>query len=330
MAELRETPDAQRSIPSAAPGPRWRPWLWRGLQLIATLAAFGYVMSLVSAHALLAALVRVPFASLLIAASMTVVALVIGSFRWWLLFRAFDAPHPPRFGSLFRYYLVGFFYNTYLPGGVGGDLVRALASRSAWGPEHAATAGIATVFVDRVLGLAGLLGVVSLVSLVHPLPILGPAVLPGVFGLAGAAFSLFALSSAHRLAPRAPSWLGAMLLRLPQARYWLPLTAAAALSLVTQLLPALAGHLLLMSLAPEARLLDSLAIVPVAAASAFLPITVSGAGVREALFVKLYASVGVPASAALAASLLLWCSQASVAAVGGLHTLLHPLASERS
>jgi uncharacterized membrane protein YbhN (UPF0104 family) len=164
---------------------------------------------------------------------------------------------------------------------------------------------------------------------VHPLPILGAAVIPGVIGLFGAALCLLALSSARWLGPHVPEWLGRVLLRLPAAERWLPLMAAAGLSLITQLLPALSGHLLLSALVPEARLLDSLAIVPVAAAAAFLPITVSGAGVREALFVKLYASVGVPASAALAASLLLWCSQASVAAVGGLHALWHPLANER-
>jgi uncharacterized membrane protein YbhN (UPF0104 family) len=329
MAQLHETRDAELQASSTSPGPRWRAWLWRGLQLIATIAAFAYVLSLVSVKALFAALVRVPFGIFVSAAFLTIVALLIGAFRWWLLFRAFGAPRPPQFAPLCRYYFVGFFYNTYLPGGVGGDLVRALASRNAWSAEQAATAGIATVFVDRVLGLAGLLGVVSLVSLVHPLPVLGSAVVPGILGLCGVAVCLVALSSARWLAPRVPEWLGRALLRLPTAERWLPLMAAAALSLFTQVLPALSGHLLLSALAPEARLLDSLAIVPVAAAAAFLPITVSGAGVREALFVKLYATVGIPASAALAASLLLWCSQAAVAAVGGLHALWHPLGNER-
>ncbi len=329
MTELHETGDGDQLAPSSSPGPRWRAWLWRGLQLIATIAAFAYVLSLVSMRALFEALVRVPFGIFVASALITGIALVIGALRWWLLFRAFGAPRPPELIPLLRYYLVGFFYNTYLPGGVGGDLVRALASRKAWGAEHAATAGIATVFVDRVLGLSGLLGVVSLVSLVHPLPVLGATVVPGVLGLCAVAVCLFALSSARWLAPRAPAWLGRLLVRLPSAQRWLPLMAAAGLSLITQLLPAIAGHLLLRTLAPQAHVLDSLAIVPIAAASAFLPITVSGAGVREALFVKLYASVGVPASAALAASLLLWCSQAAVAAVGGLHTLWHPLGNER-
>jgi len=131
MAQLLETRDADRHASSASPGPRWRAWLWRGLQLVATIAAFAYVLSLVSLKALFAALMRVPFGIFVSTAGLTMGSLVIGTFRWWLLFRAFGAPRPPRFAPLCRYYLVGFFYNTYLPGGVGGDLVRALASRKA-------------------------------------------------------------------------------------------------------------------------------------------------------------------------------------------------------
>lgn len=315
--------------PGAATPSPGRAWVWRALQLTATIGAFAYVLTLVDLHSLLEALLRVPFATFVAAAALTVVALAVGAFRWWLLFRAFAAPNPPRYASLCRFYVVGYFYNTYLPGGVGGDLVRALAARDAWGPQRAATAGIATVFVDRVLGLAGLLGMISILSLIHPLPLLGSALVPGLLGLCATAGSLFALASARWLAPRAPAWLRRVLVRLPAAERWSPLVAAGAISLITQLLPGLAGHLLITSLVPGVQLFDSIAIVPIAAAAAFLPITVSGAGVREALFVKLYATVGVAASSALAASLLLWCSQASIAALGGVYTLVRPLDRER-
>src|SRR5258708_6293801 len=97
MTELEETRDRDGLRMSTSPGPRRRVWLWRGLQLLATVAAFAYVLSLVSARALFAALVRVPFPIFVTAALLTIVALVIGAFRWWLLFRAFGAPRPPRF-----------------------------------------------------------------------------------------------------------------------------------------------------------------------------------------------------------------------------------------
>ncbi len=303
-------------------------WL-RGLQLLLTAAAFAYVLSLVSFDALADAVSRLPLWAFAVAMALNVASLTLGAVRWWLLFRAFGAPHPPTFARVCRFYLVGFFYNVYLPGGVGGDVVRALASKSAWGGERAATAGLATVLVERILGLAGLLGLISMVSLVHPLPVLGSALLPGVLGLCGAALPVVTLPFAAWLAPRVPGLLGRLLERLPRIERALPLMAATALSLATQLLPALAGYVLVAGLAPQAELFDSLLIVPLASAAAFLPITVSGAGVREALFVKLYESVGIAAGTALAASLALWCAQACVAALGGLHALRYPLGDER-
>ncbi|HKU43881.1 MAG TPA: lysylphosphatidylglycerol synthase transmembrane domain-containing protein [Polyangiales bacterium] len=314
------------SVPLAAAAPPKRNvWLWRSLQLVATLGAFAYLAHLIDAAQLLDALRRVSAGSLLAVFALLAASLTLGALRWWLLFRAFRAPHPPGFVQLWRYYLVGFFYNTLLPGGVGGDLVRGLASRAAFG---SATAGIATVLVDRALGLCGLLAVVSVVSLVHPLPILGQVWLPGVLGLAGVAALIVGLRSARALGRVAPSWLRRWLVRLPQAERWLPLAAAWGLSLLTQILPSYAGYLLLASSTPDARFKDALLFLPLAAASAYLPISVSGAGVREVLLVKLYASVGVSSSSALAMSILLWCTQALIAAFGGVHTLLWPLPSD--
>jgi uncharacterized membrane protein YbhN (UPF0104 family) len=303
-------------------------WLWRLLQLLATLVAFTYLLSLVDPAQLLAALRRVPPAHLLAVLGLSALGLLCGAVRWSLLFHAFGAPRPPRFGRLCHFYIVGLFYNTYLPGGVGGDLVRALASRAAWDQDRAATAGIATVLIERVLGLAGLLSVVSLVSLLHPLPILGHAWLPGTLGCCAVAGLLIALRTAHWLAGRMPDKLAVWLMRLPQAERWSPLMAAGLLSIATQLLPALSGQLLLSSVSEQARLMDALLFVPLASAAAYVPISVSGAGVREVLFIKLYESVGVAASSALVVSLLLWCSLAALAAVGGVLTLLWPLGSD--
>ena len=68
-------------------------------------------------------------------------------------------------------------------------------------------------------------------------------------------------------------------------------------------------------------MLDALAIVPLASAEAFVPFSVSGAGVREAAFVELFSRVGVPAQASLAASLCMWATQALLAGLCGLYVL---------
>jgi uncharacterized membrane protein len=65
--------------------------------------------------------------------------------------------------------------------------------------------------------------------------------------------------------------------------------------------------------------------MPLIGASAFFPLTISGAGVREFAFAALYHLVGVPEATAYAASLSYWAAQLAVAAVGGILTLVTPI-----
>ena len=87
--------------------------------------------------------------------------------RWYLLVRAqglqVTLPHALRLG------LIGLFYNSFLPGGVGGDIVKAAGlARS----QERRTVAVATVLMDRIIALWGLIWFA--------------AVLGGVFWLAGA------------------------------------------------------------------------------------------------------------------------------------------------
>jgi uncharacterized membrane protein YbhN (UPF0104 family) len=73
--------------------------------------------------------------------------------RWYLLVRALDLPltlpHAVRLG------LVGTYYNTFLPGSIGGDFVKAYLIAKGQPTRRAAAAS--TVIADRVLGLFGLI-----------------------------------------------------------------------------------------------------------------------------------------------------------------------------
>jgi uncharacterized membrane protein YbhN (UPF0104 family) len=90
---------------------------------------------------------------------------------------------------------------------------------------------------------------------------------------------------------------------------------------------AVAGWVLLSSLAPIS-LADSLLVVPLAAATAFLPITVGGTGAREAVYVALCGRLfHMPESDALAASLALWLATLVVGAMGGIAQLIARRAS---
>ena len=93
-------------------------------------------------------------------AAITLGCTAVQFYRWYLLVRAVDLPFTLR--NAVRLGMVGFFYNTFLPGSVGGDLVKAyFLARDQ--PGRRATA-VATVVADRLVGLFGLILYVAAVG----------------------------------------------------------------------------------------------------------------------------------------------------------------------
>ena len=59
-------------------------------------------------------------------------SLLIGVLRWFCFLKAFHLPRPSLPRGLLLYY-IGLFYNTYLPGAVGGDVLRGYGYQSETG-----------------------------------------------------------------------------------------------------------------------------------------------------------------------------------------------------
>ncbi len=95
----------------------------------------------------------IAFEWLAVAALLMVTAASLQIYRWYLLVRALDLPFTVR--NAYRLSLVGIFYNTFIPGSVGGDLVKAYFIAHAH-PERK-TRAVASVIADRALGLFGLI-----------------------------------------------------------------------------------------------------------------------------------------------------------------------------
>lgn len=90
---------------------------------------------------------------LVLAAVLMAFALSLQLVRWFLLVRALDLPFTLR--NAFRLGLVGIYYNTFLPGAVGGDVLKAyFIAKEQPGRKAAA---VATVLIDRAMGLFGLI-----------------------------------------------------------------------------------------------------------------------------------------------------------------------------
>lgn len=325
MASDLEPPD------DAAPAPpsRLRRRLLWALKVGGTLAGFAYVATLVEPAELAHAVANVSPYALLAACAITCVNLAVGAGRWRILLAAYGALRPPSVSRLMRAYFIGFFYNNYLPGGLGGDVVRGVLTRASFG-ERGTTASMTVVLVERVLGLSGLLVIVSATSLVRPLP--GTERVLPVSGLllAAAVAAVVGIAAGRRIAPHLPGPIGRTAASLPAIERFGAFFSALLVSFVTQALVALTGWVLMASVTGGAvGVGDALVLVPLAMATAYFPLSVGGAGAREAAFVALGVStLGMSQADALASSLLLWSTQLAVAALGGLIQLVAPVEAE--
>lgn len=348
-------PPGAAEVEAVGAAPRrtaWQRWGWL-VRWGGTALGIAYVVHVVDGASLKSALLHARLVTMLAALAVVALGLGLGAARWRALMRAYGARTQPPLGEAVRLYFIAIFYNTYLPGGVAGDLLRGVVTRKSFGVEpgsgsgdggggggsdgtagsssggassamaeaEGATAAIAVVMIERALGL---LGVVTLVAI--GLASVGPQVTDtgtlwmwSAIGAGGALGAVLMLPLGRRLAPYLPGPLGKIARRLPVMVRWGDFFLALVLSLATQLATAVAGWLFLRDLHAGTTLLDALFIVPLAAATVFLPITVGGTGAREAVFIALCGQLlGMASGDALAASLLLWATSLISGAFGGL------------
>ena len=297
-----------------------------------TIGAFAYLTSRVDPAEVGRALLSLSPGAALSAIGLVVAGLGLGIARWRALLIAYGATEVPDWARLTHLYLVGHFYNTYAPGGVGGDVVRGVASRRAFGDVGwaSATSGVAVVFVERVCGVTALLVLAAGAFLIWPIPEVPYVGLIAVLGLFAAAAAILGIAIAPRVAQYLPEVLAKPLRALPVLRAPGHFVWAIVLSLLIHFLAVLAVHAIMDSLMPSVTLKESAVVVPLITASVFFPLTVGGAGVREAAFAILYGAVGVPEPIAYAGSLSIWAAQLITAGIGGVINLWVPLSPDQS
>lgn len=227
-----------------------------------------------------------------------------------------------RWGYLFRLYVIGSFFSLFLPTSVGGDGVRAAAvARSSTRAGRA----MASVLIDRGLGvLAALVYVAAGLSLAPRTldDLVGSQVTwhwPGwaVAGLvvvsAGVAATLVARSGRFRQV-----WCDGLTTLADLTRSPRGLVGLSGLALVSQALIIVLWYTLArgMNLAlPAATFLWA---VPLVALGSLLPVSVSGLGVREAVWLALLARSPVSHGSVVAFSLLYFVCTALVGVLGGI------------
>jgi uncharacterized protein (TIRG00374 family) len=144
-----ETLEAEASTaPASTAAARWK-WLLRlgmGLGILVLMITRGHTTTLVEA------LSRVPLWVLLASTSFYLAGQMLSALKWQMLLRAAGANVP--FAQCCRFYLMGMFWNLWMPTNIGGDAVRIYAVRN-YCPRLAVAAS--SVVVERLTGFFALL-----------------------------------------------------------------------------------------------------------------------------------------------------------------------------
>jgi len=297
-------------------------WMVVSLQLLLTLGCFAYLGSRVDWPKLRGALATAPLWGVPVAVATLSTVMLIGAVRWSWLLRAYGAVARPSIMRLFQLQLLGLMYNM-LPGAVGGDVVRGVVTRDAFA-QRSATAGIAVVLVERLLGLLGLILLVLGLLAVHPMSVAIDGKLAGL-GVLAVLMTVVAIALGREFAHRLPAPLDRLAGALPELAHPGAFAVAVVASVVNQALVGVVGHVLIAPSAPQVSLLDSLVLSPIGFAAIFFPLTVAGAGTRDMALAYLYGTLGVPSEVALAGALQITLTYVVVAGFGALVAALRPV-----
>jgi glycosyltransferase 2 family protein len=270
-------------------------------------------------------------AALLVSVLLVGLALLAGVVRWRIVLDA-QGLHLP-LGRATRISFVAQFFNSFLLGSTGGDLIKAYyAARET---HHKKTEAVTTVFVDRLVGLWSMLLFAGLMMVPNygMLRASRDVGVPSLFILAmlgglSVALGLAFWGGVSKGFPRAREYLrrlpkGDVLERaLDSCRQFGKqksfLLKTIAISLMVNVIWVVQIIVLGQGLGLNIQPMALFVIVPVIFCISALPLTPNGLGVRENLFVLMLAVIKVPKTAALSVSLIASAQGLFWSLVGGL------------
>jgi uncharacterized membrane protein YbhN (UPF0104 family) len=204
------------------------------------------------------------------------------------------------FWENWRLYLIGMFYNLFLPGGIGGDGYKVYLLNNQF--KTPVKELLKASLLDRLGGLIAILGLLFGILLLIdiPLPFGDPTVDKAllVVGLLGVVPGFWLLQK-FLFSNFLPSFW--------QGIFW---------SLVGQLAQMAAVVCLLLALGVQDKFLAYQAVFLLSSIVAVLPLTIGGVGARELVVVYAYSYAGIQETEAVAFSLLFFLISAAVSLSG--------------
>lgn len=257
--------------------PRWIRW---GIRL-ALLGLLGYWFQTELARDAIKNLSQISLLGLMEMAILSLFLMVVSSFRWKQLIVAFGNP-PQSVWLLLKLSLVGHFYNTFVPGAVGGDVLRAAVTSEFYAKKKTS---YLVVFLERFLGLSCVCVLLGMGLFAQPnsnSTLVKILVALGLLSIVGIAILLF---NWQRLLGFATPYLDAVTNRTRVLH-------ALALSMLGQVMTLLLFALICQQFGISLPLADYCFIFPLGLLASVLPISILGAGARELALVSLLVSKG--------------------------------------
>jgi hypothetical protein len=226
---------------------------------------------------------------------------VLGAAQWHLILRVADIP--VSFPKTVGLYYVGLFFNNFLIGGMGGDLLRVYDIRKHQG-ENSLSPALATVFVDRFTGLLALLFLACIVGtfVIGKGSMLYLAITMILSLWIFLIVLLFYKPLAEKIIKPFVRWLPAGLYERFQRLYFSVnrfrlqpwrLLRAFLIAIGVQFLRILSIWCIGRALGDSSALFYYLIFVPIISLAASLPISIGGTGPREQTTVLLFKRIGV-------------------------------------
>lgn len=286
-----------------------------------------YLFTIIEWNRLIDLLSGIKQGLLLLAPILLLIGFLFSATRWHYLLASLKIRQ--KIKELYIYYLMGVFYSIFLPGIIGGDIIRiGFCAR-----ETKSSIGIITtsVFVERVCGVIALFVMGSLVIFSLPsefLADLGYSIvkaLPAVTALCLILMvTVFIIGRKFHeswlIEEKRSGWVK-KLLQILNLVICLPYTTVLSLFVFSALFQAadiLASFAIAKALNIAVPLNLFFVIIPIVYICTLLPVSIGGLGVREGILVYLLAKMGVLSSDAVALSFLIYFNRVAIGSIGGL------------
>jgi uncharacterized membrane protein YbhN (UPF0104 family) len=279
------------------------------LKLLVSALSLYLVFLKVDLYQIVEMLRKIGLAAFLLASLLYIMSICGAAWRWKLLL-----PERFTFRKLFSLYMIGSFFSSFLPGVIGGDVVKAYYLNK---DAKKLSLTLASVFMDRYLGYVSLM-IIGMAAYPFSLRFFGESIYKWVMPSICVAFVIgsflfFGLKLGKRFKTVSEFYEYFVMLKGRKD----VIAKAIVISIGIQVMGLLAVTVLASAMGEKIPVLLLFVFLPIIITITSIPISISGLGVREGSFVILLGLIGIKPAVATSLSLS-WFFSTFLGSIPGL------------